>query len=476
MENYKSRDIPLFVDLDGTYTKTDLLFESFVSAFKKKPIVILSCIYWLIKGIPTLKYKLSEYAEINTSLLPLNPEFLSFLKHEKSVGRKLYLATASNEKYAKNIISDTDLFSGYISSCKNINLKGKNKLERIKQLSEKFAYAGNDSVDFEIFEEADEILLVNPSTSTRKKAKKYPKIRVFDVNKTTGKVWIKQLRLHQWLKNLLLFVPIIVSEGFTNFGNVMTIIAGFFAFGLLASSTYVLNDLFDLESDRVHKRKKNRPLAAGSVSIKSSLFVAFSLFITSIVISLLLSYEFSLVLFSYLCLTLFYSFKVKQYVGMDVVTLALLYTIRILAGSAAINVTTSFWLLAFSIFIFLSLALIKRCSEIKSLEAEGKQLAKGRDYSIEDYSILASFGTSSAMLALLMFCFYINNNVLTNQYQQPDILWLIVPALCYWLMRMWIKTHRGEMHDDPIVFSMKDRGSLLTIGFCGFVVLIAQIL
>ena len=476
MENFKSSEVPLFVDLDGTYTKTDLLFESFIAAIKKKPLIIFKCIYWLMRGIAALKYNLSKYAEINTSTLPLNREFLLFLKQEKKNGRKLYLATASNEKYAKAIVNNTNLFDGYISSCEKVNLKGRHKLKKIIEVSERFAYAGNDSVDFEIFEKAEESILVNPSTNAKKKAKKHTVDKVFDNNTISSKKWLKQLRIYQWLKNLLIFVPLVVSGGFTSISNVVTIAIAFFAFCLLASSTYILNDLLDLESDRLHTRKKNRPLAAGSISIKSAIFAALCLFFISLLTSLSLSNEFSLVLFAYLFLTLFYSFKVKQYIGMDVVVLALLYTMRILAGAVAINVIVSFWLLAFSIFVFLSLALVKRCSEIKSMEAEGKQLAKGRDYNVEDYAVLKSFGTSSAMLALLMFCFYINNSVLTDQYQQPDILWLIVPAICYWLMRMWIKTHRGEMHDDPIVFSLKDRGSLVTIGFCVFIAVTAQIL
>lgn len=185
---------------------------------------------------------------------------------------------------------------------------------------------------------------------------------------------------------------------------------------------------------------------------------------------------FVLVLFSYLILTLFYSLKIKQYIGMDVIVLASLYTVRIIAGAVIINVTMSFWLLSFSMFIFLNLALIKRCAELKSLEGTIKIRTTGRDYHVEDYLVLMSIGISSAMLSLLMFCFYINSNVLTNQYQQPTLLWVVLPALCYWMMRMWIKTHRGEMHDDPVVFSLKDKGSIITIVFMGLITIVAQIL
>lgn len=470
------RHFPLFVDLDGTYTKTDLLLESFLIAFKHNPLVLLSCIIWLIKGKENLKYKLSELAEVDVNTLPLNQEFLSYLKEEKRNGRKIYLATASTEKFAKKIVANSAIFDSYISSCDKINLKGKNKLKRIREISEEFSYAGNDSVDFEIFKVANESLLVNPSSSAIRKARKFSIDRVFDLKKNNVKVWLKQLRVHQWMKNLLIFVPLLVSGSFVDLNNIVEVLYAFLAFSFLASATYILNDLLDLESDRGHARKKNRPLASGAISIENGIVVGGIFFLLSTLISIFLGTEFLLVLASYLCLTLFYSFKVKQYVGMDVVCLAVLYTVRIFAGAAAIDVIVSFWLFAFSIFIFLSLALVKRCSEIQSMETDGKERAKGRDYTVEDYAVLISFGSSSAMLAVLMFCFYINNNVLTNQYQQPDVLWLIVPALCYWLMRMWIKTHRGEMHDDPIIYSLRDKGSLVTISFCGLIAIIAQLL
>lgn len=474
MQNQKL--LPLFVDLDGTYTKSDFLFESFILAFKNNPLIVIHCFFWILKGLSVLKDELSKIADVNTTTLPLNEEFLTYLKQEKRKGREIYLATASNEKYAKQIVENSEIFDSYISSSAQVNLKGKHKLNKIKQLSSRFAYAGNDAIDFAIFDEAEEKILVNPSRAALKKSVNKPVDLIFDMNKASSKTWLKQIRIHQWLKNLLIIVPLIVSGRFLDVQNAMTILLAFISFSFLASATYIFNDLLDLESDRGHTRKKNRPLASGAISIKDGIVAASILFILSTSIAVYLGFNFSIVLVAYLVLTLFYSFKVKQYVGLDVVCLALLYTVRIIAGAAAIHVLVSFWLLAFSIFIFLSLALVKRCSEIQSMNAEGKHRAKGRDYTIDDYTILQSFGASSAMLAVLMFCFYINNNVLTNQYQQPDILWLIVPALSYWLMRIWIKTQRAEMHDDPIVFSLRDRGSLITISFCGFIAIVAQII
>ena len=473
---YESQGTPLFVDLDGTYTKTDLLFESFVSALKKNPLVLFYCIFWLLQGKAYLKDKLAKAAEVNTQLLPLNSEFYAFLKGEKNRGRRLILATATNKKFAEKIVGQSSIFDDYISSSEQVNLRGKEKLKKIQECSPVFAYAGNEVVDLDIFEYAEEAILVNPSAEAKRLACGRPNITVFDNSSFSAKTWVKQLRLHQWLKNTLVFVPLVVSGAFADLGNIVTSLVAFFAFGCLASSTYILNDLLDLEADRSHPRKKYRPLAAGDISIRDGGLVGGILFGCAFGIAFSLGIEFAAALLAYFSLTLFYSFKLKQYVGMDVVALSLLFTVRIVAGAAAISVDVSFWLFAFSVFIFLSLALVKRCSEIQSMGVEGVQRAKGRDYMLSDYVVLTSFGSASAMLALLMFCFYVNNNVLTNQYQQPTLLWLIVPALCYWLMRMWIKTHRGEMHDDPIVFTLKDYGSLVTVFFSGVIAIMAQIL
>lgn len=267
-----------------------------------------------------------------------------------------------------------------------------------------------------------------------------------------------------------------VSGHFLDGNSILLSVLGFISFSCLASATYIINDLFDLESDRSHLRKKNRPLAAGTISLINAKFVAFVLLVLAFAIATALNDLFILVLTLYLVLTLTYSLKIKQYIGMDVIALSSLYTIRIIAGAAILGVTVSFWLLSFSMFIFLSLAINKRCAELKSIEGTRKTRTTGRGYHVEDYLVLMSIGTSSAMLSILMFCFYINSNLLTDQYQQPTLLWLILPALCYWMMRMWIKTHRGEMHDDPIIFSLKDKGSIVTVGFMGLIAVLAQTL
>jgi 4-hydroxybenzoate polyprenyltransferase len=476
MEEHAVIPSTLYVDLDGTFTKTDLLFESLVIAIKNNPLNMFLCFFWLLKGKAYLKHQLSQRADVDTKLLPLNSEFYTFLLEEKSKGRKVVLATASNEKYAKRICNESDLFDSYISSDMNSNLKGKAKLLLIQSKNEKFSYAGNSRDDFIIFEKCEESYLVNPTKKAKKLAVQSPTSKTFDDSYVSKLVWIKQLRVHQWLKNLLILVPLIVSGKFMDSDSILLSVLGFISFSCLASATYIINDLLDLESDRSHIRKKSRPLAAGTISLVNGKIAAIILFVLAFSIASFLYDLFNLVLILYLVLTLTYSLKVKQYIGMDVIALASLYTVRIIAGAVILGVTMSFWLLSFSMFVFLSLAIIKRCAELKSLEKTTKVITTGRDYHVEDYMVLMSIGTSSAMLSILMFCFYVNSNVLADQYQQPTMLWLILPALCYWMMRMWIKTHRGEMHDDPIVFSLKDKGSTITIGFMGLIALLAQVL
>ncbi|MFC3121883.1 UbiA family prenyltransferase [Agaribacter flavus] len=466
----------LYVDLDGTFFKTDLLFESTLVLIKKNPLYLLLLIVWAIKGKAYLKSEIAKRVSLNMSVQPRNPELYAYLSEQKSKGRKIILATASDQRFAKQVCKSTDIFDDFIASDGKTNLSASNKLKAIEALDPNFAYAGNSSDDLVLFAKAKQAIVVNASDSVSQKASSYQVDEEFDKKQTDLKAWVKQLRLYQWVKNCLVFVPLLVSGLFLEPTLVVNSILAFVSFGLLASSTYIVNDLLDLESDRAHARKRNRPLAAARISIPAGVLVASLLFLLAFVIAFSVNIVYFGVLFAYLVLTLSYSFKLKQYIGIDVISLAALYTIRIVAGAAVLGVYVSFWLLAFSMLVFLSLALVKRCAELKALEKAGKESVSGRDYNSSDYTILQSFGSSSSFLSILVFSFYVNNNVMSNQYQTPTVLWIIIPALTYWLMRMWIKTHRGEMHDDPIVFSLKDKGSLITIGFMGVVTLAAQLL
>jgi 4-hydroxybenzoate polyprenyltransferase len=474
-------DTTLYVDLDGTFIKSDMLLESFLVAFKNNPFILFSAFFWLLRGKAFLKQKLSESGRVNVVSIPVNPQTFKFLEQQKSLGRKIVLATASNQSIAKDFVDNYAIFDAYIASTASNNLKGQNKLNAILELSKdnehQFDYMGNSTEDFILFERATNSYLVSPTAKARRKSKQGHIFTEYfdDTSKTSLKLWIKQLRVYQWLKNSLIFVPLLVANQFTDLNAITNTLLAFLSFGLLASSTYVINDLVDLESDRTHKRKCNRPLASCQIQILPAILVATVLFTISLLLAWSLSTGFLITLIVYLILTLSYSFKIKRYFGMDVIALASLYTIRIFAGAAVIGVTVSFWLLSFSMFIFLSLALVKRCAELVALKQHNQVQISGRDYNTNDLLVFTSFGTTSSLIAVLMYCFYMNSNVLSNQYQEPQLLWLSLPALGYWLMRMWVKTLRGEMHDDPIVFSLKDRGSMLSIMVMAFFTMVAHL-
>lgn len=473
------KDNTLYVDLDGTFIKSDMLLETCLEVIKERPYFIFMIIIWLFKGREVLKAQLALRSSFDAASIPINLEACAFIERQKQSGRRIILATASNEIVARRFVEAYPFFDGFLASTNDVNLKGEHKLNEILKASVDFSYMGNSSEDFILFKKAQESYLVNPNAAAVKMNNNCNYVNeVLDIKPSSFqfKVWLKQLRIHQWVKNVLIFVPILVSNQFTD-GHLVTLtIIGFACFGMLASSTYILNDFVDLQSDREHPRKCKRPLASCELPIMQGAIVATCLFLFAMVGAALISIEFLIVLALYLLLTISYSFKLKRYFGMDVIVLASLYTIRIFAGAAILGVTVSFWLLSFSMFVFLSLALVKRCAELVSLKNTDKENVVGRDYNVGDLNVFTSFGVNSAMLAVLMYCFYMSSDILSNQYQEPELLWLSLPAFGYWLMRMWVKTLRGEMHDDPIVYSLKDKGSLVSISLMLLVTILAHIL
>ena len=276
-------------------------------------------------------------------------------------------------------------------------------------------------------------------------------------------VWLRAFRVHQWLKNLLLFVPLITAFSFMEVAKLTAVAVAFLAFSLTASATYIVNDLWDLDNDRAHPRKRHRPFASARIPILYGLGAAGSSLAIAIGLALAVSWGFFLMLMVYLAMTSAYSWGLKRYVLIDVLTLSILYTLRILAGAVAINITNSSWLLAFSVFMFLSLALVKRCSELVSLAQAGKDATRGRDYRVTDLAVLWPLGVGAALSAVVVFGLFISAPETRARYATPDLLWLVAVGLIYWLARLWIKTSRGEMHDDPVIYAVKDRGSRITV-------------
>ncbi len=456
------RRIPLVVDVDGTLIKGDLLLENFYAMIRQKPLSIVRVPLWLLRGKAYLKDQMARRVNIDARTLPYQEEFLAYLRGEFSRGRTLVLATASHKKFAENINQFLGIFKEVLASDERRNISGKSKLKLLlERYGEKgFDYAGNSGVDLHIFPHAREALLVCPFPGVLPAARKTANVqRVFEGATPGLSLYVKAVRVYQWLKNSLLFVPLVTSHEWNNVYSVMGVVLGFLSFGLCASSGYIFNDLLDLDSDRNHPRKRYRPFAGGDLSLWTGSALMVALQLAGLIIAAALSWKFFLLVVVYSALSLAYTLHLKTYVLIDVLVLAGLYTMRIVAGAVLIDVPLSFWLFAFSIFIFFSLALVKRCSELITLSKTDREYAGRRDYSVSDLDHLREMGIASGYLAIIIFALYINSSDVVLRYAHPKVLWMIVPILFYWVSRLWLKTGRGEMKDDPIIFSIKDRGS-----------------
>lgn len=465
---------PLVVDLDGTLTLTDTLMESVIKVIKQSPINLLKLPFWLLHGRAGFKEKIAIQVSITAELLPYHEPLLDYLRKEKTKGRRIILATAAHQSIAKAVADYTGVFDQVLATEENHNLKGITKLQAIQEnVGNNFIYAGDSRADIPIWKAANAAILVNVSQNTEKIVKQHIPIEYqLRENNASFTLWLRAMRIHQWLKNLLLFVPLLTAFSFFDINKLISMAVAFLAFSLAASATYIGNDIWDLENDRAHLRKRLRPLASGHLSIFKGLVASAFLLFAAFILALMVSNEFALMLLLYLALTSIYSLVLKEYMLIDVLMLSLLYTLRILAGSVAIDVLTSSWLLAFSVFIFLSLALVKRCAELISLEQNGITATRGRDYRVTDLAVLWPLGVGAALSSVVVFGLFINAPETQNLYKTPHLLWLVAIGLIYWLARLWIKTSRGEMHDDPVIYAAKDRGSRMTV-ICIVVVMLA---
>jgi 4-hydroxybenzoate polyprenyltransferase/phosphoserine phosphatase len=458
-----SIDRPLVVDLDGTLIRSDLLVESFFALLSSAPLRGVAASSSLRRGRAQLKARIAEEAVLEPNSLPFNEELITFLRAEKARGRRLYLATAANEKYANAIAAHIGLFDGVFASDGKINLKGSAKAELLCKTFGRgnFDYAGNDTVDLAIWEAAGGVVVVGATGRLiRTVQRRFPDATIIAPRTTSLKDYARALRLHQWLKNLLVFVPAFTAHHFDG-ATMLACLIAFLSFSLCASSVYLLNDLLDLRSDRDHPTKRSRPFASGQVDILHGIALFPAILLLSLGIGLLLPWKFPLALAVYYGLTLSYSMYLKRQVILDVVALASLYGMRLVGGAAAISVTLSPWILTFAIFIFLSLALVKRWTELVERISQGKGEMTGRGYRLADLPVLQTMATSSGYVAVLIFGLYINSPIVSTLYSQPDTLWAIPLILLYWVSRIMILTHRGEMHDDPVLFAAKDRVSLI---------------
>jgi 4-hydroxybenzoate polyprenyltransferase len=465
MRGVSNGHVPLCVDLDGTLVKTDTLLEAVLALLRKNPLYLMKIVLWVFKGKASFKQEVASRVDIDVSTLPFNETFLKYLREQVSQGRRVILTTAANAKYAHAVARHLGFFDQVISSDGDINLSGKRKAERlVKMLGSKgFDYAGNSISDVPVWESARTAILVNPSGVATRVAERFRDVddRFAERSSVTHEI-IASMRLHQWSKNSLLFIPLFTSHQFLDTSLILQVLLAFLAFSLCASSIYFINDILDLQSDRTHPRKRFRPLAAGRLSIALGIAMIPILISAAVVISLPLRLEFVQILGVYCLASIMYSLIFKRLAIVDVVVLAGLYVVRVLAGAASVGVTMSFWLLAFSMFIFLSVAFAKRSAELRGLDVEARELVFGRGYEVRDLAHLSVMGMSSGYLSVLVLALYINSSDVMLLYSAPEILWLACPVLLYWVSRVWLKVGRGEMDDDPIVFVFGDRASQIS--------------
>lgn len=468
----------LCVDLDGTLVKSDTLFDSTLALARHHPAGLLQIPGWLMQGKAALKQHITAAVQLDVAHLPYNRGLLQFLEQQQAAGRPIYLSTAADSALAHRIAAHLNIFTGVLASDGVVNLAGHNKLAAFRQkFGDNFCYIGNALPDLPLLQQCQQPMVANPTAGLRAGLRRVgiTPVRTFEERLSPLRAWPKAIRIHQWAKNTLIFFPLLLAHAWNGALLAAALIA-FLSFGLCASATYIINDLLDLEADRQHPRKRRRPFASGDLSIVAGIAVVAIFLAASIVLALLLPhviaviepslalarpYGFLVWLGIYAVTTLAYSLRLKRAVMVDVIVLSGLYTIRILAGSAATGVTVSTWLASFSIFFFLSLAFVKRFAELQNLRERGGAIAGGRGYHVSDLEQLRSFGSASGYVSVAVLTLYIANLDAAQLYRHTNRLWLLVPVLLLWISLLWLRASRGELDEDPVVYAITDRGSLL---------------
>lgn len=450
----------LYVDLDGTLCRSDTLFEASLQLLLHSPAKLLGLILALLKSRAQLKRFVSANVELSPKSLPFHEDFLAYLRRERAMGTRLVLATAADEKIAKSVSDHIGLFDSYISSDGQVNLKGSAKLERIKEDTPEFHYAGNAPVDLAIWNDAKGAVVVGPESLKEKAARLTNVDQWFPPEKTRLQVTLKALRVHQWAKNLLVFLPLLLSHSL-NLKSYLLAFLGWLIFSLVASSVYLVNDLVDLKSDRGHPTKKKRPLAYGSMPLHHGVAWAGICFAAGLVFAFFLGHEALIAIGVYFIVTTIYSFKLKKIALVDTLTLAGLFTWRIISGGLITSTELSFWLMVFSVFFFLSLAFAKRAAELNTMKQIGRKKAAGRGYVVDDSFVISQLGISCGIASVVIFGLYLNSVATNELYSSPEYLILACGFILFWISRIWLLTTRGEMNEDPVAFAVKDKASYI---------------
>jgi 4-hydroxybenzoate polyprenyltransferase len=403
---------------------------------------------------------------------PLNQEVLELAQAAKAQGRKVVLATATDHRIAAAMQERLKLFDEVMASDSTMNLSGETKAAALERRFGRgnFDYAGNSLKDLPIWRVARFAYVAGRNNGLVALVKKTtPVEHVFTTPRASLRDWLRALRIHQWSKNLLLLIPVVSAHEWTDAAHFWPVIVGMMAFCLCASSVYLLNDLLDLEADRHHHSKRNRPFASGRIPLAAGLAVAPVLLALSVLAAGILNREFCAIFGAYYVTTLLYSLWLKQFALLDVLALAGLYCIRVVAGGFAAGVEVSDWLMMFSLFIFLSLAFVKRFTEIRVFgQATGEKI-KGRGYAGNDAELVSIMGVGSGYLSVLVLAMYINHPLVTSLYSRPEVLWLACPLLLYWISRVWLLAHRGALYEDPILFALRDLQSWVVVVLAGVI-------
>jgi 4-hydroxybenzoate polyprenyltransferase/phosphoserine phosphatase len=483
--NYSSQHIkytvqaesrPLVVDLDGTLIRSDLLVESAFAHLGHNPLRVVDLLSAIWRGKAALKAEIADKTDIDVSCLPYDEDVVSIIQQARAAGNRVYLASASNERYVQAVADHLGLFDGWFASNHNENLSSGWKARRLVEAFGKagFDYAGNGRADLAVWTVACRRIAVRVTSTVRSKLIQMdPDATVLGNASGTTHAWLKLLRVHQWAKNALVFVPLVTAQRFDllAFGEA---IGAFFAFSVVASAVYILNDLVDLDADRKHPKKKCRPLAAGAVPITKAMILVPALLVVGLNGALAVAPPLAAVLLAYILLTTAYTFVLKRKMLVDVVALASLYTIRVVGGAVAISVPISEWLLGFSMFIFTALALVKRYVELAERIDGDLADASNRNYRKSDLGVVAALAAAAGFNAVTVFALYISSDAVRPLYRHPKALWLICPILMYWLGRALLMAQRRLINDDPLVFALRDWNSYVALGLIGLILIGAR--
>jgi 4-hydroxybenzoate polyprenyltransferase len=457
-------NIPLVVDLDGTLCKINILHEALIQMLTRAPIQALRALLTVpTQGRVALKAAAADHALPNVGTMPIDDAVLTVIKQAKGNGRRVYLATAADRRVADAFVESVGEFDGVFASEQNINLKGKAKVDRLVEEFglQGFDYIGNAVEDIPVWRVARTAIISRaPPHLVRRVSSELPSAVVLSAHTSTVGSYFRALRPHQWLKNGLVALPAIAGHDLS-FSSLVIVLTAIASFSLAASAIYLVNDMLDLPHDRAHPQKRYRSLAAGTVSIQHAVVMVAIAVALSVALALTLPSVFLGVLIIYFSLSMTYSVYLKQKLMIDVVTLAALYGVRVMAGSAATGIPLSHWLIGFCFFIFLSLALVKRTAEMMTLHEDSLDKIKGRGYRRADLPTITALTAAAGFVAVLVLALYINSPDVRTLYRNPDLLWGVCVVLVYWIGRVCFLTGRGEMNQDPVVFAVTDRTSFL---------------